>query len=287
MVHFFSILRGESIQIRRIPLEQTIELEVKALFTSHYDEYFNEDINVDPFEAGYTPQEDTTSFVEMELSEEFNNIPDNTNVYNELDRDNEIPNIKVIFIYDDTSQTYYFQIFDKRNLLRRKIVAIWSNHNTYTTLQNTNAFIIDNAVHAIYKEGKLYFKNFIQAGKVLDLTNFFAEASEQDMDDVFGKPLFNSDIQWLKDNADSVMKKQITVLKKSGILDIIKPETNKFKTAAKRVGIPEVVYCTGQIVLPQDKKQCKQVLAFLNQDIFPGLLTPKQLFRTNSKKKVR
>ena len=106
------------------------------------------------------------------------------------------------------------------------------------------------------------------------------------MDEVFGEALFNTDIQWLKDNADSVMKKQITALKKSGIINIVKPETKKFKDAAKRVGLPDEVYNTDQIVLPKDKKQCKQVLAFLNQDIFPGLLTPKQLFRTNSKKKV-
>lgn len=285
MIHFFALLRSDNIQIRRIPLEQAVEANVKVLFTSHYDEYFD-GMNLEAFEAGYTPQEDTTSFVDMVLPVEFNDIPNNTNVYNELDRANDITEIKVIFIYDELSQTYYFQNFDKRNLLSRKTVAIWSNHNTYTTLQDSNAFIIDNAVHAIHREGKLYFKNFVQAGKVFDLTSFFSEASEQDMDEVFGDNLFNTDIQWLKDNSDSVMKKQITALKKSGILDKVKPETKKFKNAAKRVGIPEEVYNTGQIVLPQDKKQCKQVLAFLNQDIFPGLLTPKQLFRTNSKKKV-
>lgn len=285
MIHFFALLRSDNIQIRRIPLERAIEADVKDLFTSHYDEYFI-GMNLESFEAGYTPQEDTTSFVDMVLSAEFSDIPNNTNVYNELDRNNEIPDIKVIFIYDELTQTYYFQNFDKRNLLRRKTVAIWSNNNTYTTLQDSNAFIIENAVHAIHRDGKLYFKNFVQAGKVFDLTNLFSEASEQDMDEVFGEPLFNTDIQWLKDNSDSVIKKQITALKKSGILNKVKPETKKFKDAAKRVGIPEDVYNTGQIVLPRDKKQCKLVLAFLNQDIFPGLLTPKQLFRTNSKKKV-
>lgn len=284
MIHFFALLRSDDIKIRRIPLEQTVEDNVKALFTSHYDEYFN-DMNLEAFVAGYTPQEDTTSFVNMALPTVFNDIPNNTNVYSELNRD-EITNIKVIFIHDELSQTYYFQNFDKRNLLSRKAVALWSGHNAYTTLQDSNAFIIDNAVHAIHREGKLYFKNFVQAGKVFDLTSFFSEASEQDMDEVFSEAPFNTDIQWLKDNSDSVMKKQITALKKSGGLEILKPRTKKFKDAAKRVGIPENVYNTGQIVLPKDRKQCKQVLAFLNQDIFPGLLTPKQLFRTNSKKKL-
>lgn len=286
MIHFFAILRSDDILIRRIPLERDVEFNVGDLFLSHFDEYFNADMNIEPFEAGYTPQEDTTTFVEMALPAEFNDIPDNTNVYSELDRDYEIPEIKVIFIYDVGSQTYYFQNFDKRNLLTRKMIAMWSGLNTYTTLRESNAFIIDNAVHAIHKEGKLYFKNFIQAGKVFDLTSFFSEASEQDMDEVFGNALFNSDIPWLKENSDSVMKKQITALKKSGILDKVKPQSKKFIAAAKRVGISADVYNTGQIVLPQNKKQCKQVLAFLNQDIFPGLLTPKQLFKTNSKKKV-
>lgn len=212
MIHFFALLRSDNIEIRRIPLAQTVEANVKALFTSHDEEYFN-GMNLEAFVAGYTPQEDTTSFVNMALPTEFNDIPNNTNVYYELNRD-EITDIKVIFIHDELSQTYYFQNFDKRNLLSRKAVAVWSGHNTYTTLQESNAFIIDNAVHAIHREGKLYFKNFVQAGKVFDLTSFFAEASEQDMDEVFGEALFNTDIQWLKDNSDSVMKKQITALKK-------------------------------------------------------------------------
>ena len=220
MIHFFALLRSDNIQIRRIPLEQTVEADVKALFTSHYDEYFN-GMNLEEFVAGYTPLEDTTSFVNMALPTEFNDIPNNTNVYSELDRAHEITDIKVIFIHDELSQTYYFQNFDKRNLLSRKTVAVWSGYNTYTTLQDSNAFIIDNTVHAIHREGKLYFKNFVQAGKVFDLTSFFSEASEQDMAEVFGQALFGTDIQWLKDNSDSVMKKQITALKKSGILEIL------------------------------------------------------------------
>ena len=122
MIHFFALLRSDNIKIRRIPLEQTVEDNVKALFTSHYDEYFN-GMNLEAFVAGYTPQEDTTSFVNLALPTEFNDIPNNTNVYSELDRDHEITDIKVIFIHDELSQTYYFQNFDKRNLLSRKAVA--------------------------------------------------------------------------------------------------------------------------------------------------------------------
>ena len=112
MIHFFALLRNDNNPIRRIPLEQAVEADVKALFISHHNEFFNDDMIIEPFEAGYTPQEDTISFVEILLSEEFNDIPNNTNVYNELDRNNEISSVKVIFIYDENTENYYFQNFD-------------------------------------------------------------------------------------------------------------------------------------------------------------------------------
>lgn len=39
----------------------------------------------------------------------------------------------------------------------------------------------------------------------------------------------------------------------------------------------------GHIVLPKDKKKCKKMLAFLNEDIFEGKFSG-NVFRSNSKR---
>ena len=88
---------------------------------------------------------------------------------------------------------------------------------------------------------------------------------------------------WLKNNADSQMRKQITLLKRSGLLDIIDASKRGFKTWAKRANIPKSVYQTGHIVLPCNKKECKVVLAFLNEDLFEGVFSQK-IYQSNSKK---
>lgn len=88
----------------------------------------------------------------------------------------------------------------------------------------------------------------------------------------------------MKTHADSVMRKQITLLKKSGLLDTIKVTSRDFKSWAKKAAINQDIYSTGHIVLPKDKKQCKTILSFLNEDIFEGAFS-KKIFISNSKHK--
>ena len=47
----------------------------------------------------------------------------------------------------------------------------------------------------------------------------FTEETNTDIDNVFGKPLFNdTDCEWMKANSDSVMRKQIKSIENSKIL---------------------------------------------------------------------
>ena len=78
----------------------------------------------------------------------------------------------------------------------------WSDY-TYKKFENQKAFII-------YHDGKLYLQSCSIAQPSFDFSLFFTEATNTDIDNVFGKPLFNgTDCEWMKANSDSVMRKQI------------------------------------------------------------------------------
>ena len=117
------------------------------------------------------------------------------------------------------------------------------------------------------------------------MSSFYKAATNSDIEETFEQDLFlGSDIEWLKEHSDSVMRKQITLLKKSGLLDSIKVSSKEFKSWAKKADINKDIYSSGHIVLPKNKKQCKIILAFLNEDIFEGVFS-KKIFVSNSKYK--
>lgn len=93
-----------------------------------------------------------------------------------------------------------------------------------------------------------------------------------------------TDCEWMKENSDSVMRKQIKSIEDSGILAGLNVTTKKFKSWAKKAGIPEGVYNTGNLVFPKNKKECKVILSFLNDDIFEGHFT-KSIYLSNSKRR--
>lgn len=116
------------------------------------------------------------------------------------------------------------------------------------------------------------------------MTAFYTEATNADIDNVLGNNVFlGTDCEWMKENSDSVMRKQIKSIKDSGILAGLNVTTKSFRSWAKKAGIPEGVYNTGNLVFPKNKKECKVILSFLNDDIFEGHFT-KSIYLSNSKR---
>ena len=87
----------------------------------------------------------------------------------------------------------------------------WSD-DTYKKFENQKALII-------YHDGKLYFRSYSIAQSIFDFLLFFTEATNTDINNVFGRPLFNgTDCEWMKANSDSAMRKQIKSIENSRIL---------------------------------------------------------------------
>lgn len=275
---FFRLIDGS---IRKVLLTNEAVRDIVALWERSYSKFISDDIKEVAFNGSYKPDDEEVLYVTMDLPDCFADIPDNTNNYNEI----AIPEdkIKTVCLYHDGN--YYFQNFMNNYIVKASNIALFWSGDTFKKFEEKKAFTIEETLNAIYHNGKLYFRSYASAKQIFDLTDFYIEATNEDIDSVFGNEVFaGTDCEWMRANCDSTMRKQIKSIEDSGILDKLNVTTKTFKSWAKKAGIPEGVYNTGNLVFPKSKKECKVILSFLNDDIFEGHFT-KSIYLSNSKRR--
>jgi hypothetical protein len=272
--NFFAILKDDT--IRKIDLLQTITADIRNVFINIGNSILNEDVEEILFDGNFNIQDEEILYVEMELP--ANVIEASTNPIGLQVLNLVVDDIKTLFWVEN--DVYYFQNFDKRKLLQNKNVIFWDN-NTFDKL-TSNALIVDNIVNAIHKNNKFYFKSYANANKIFSLITFFEEASNEVIDEFANNDKLTVDADWLKENGNTIIKKQITLIQKSNVLTNANPK--KIKSSANKFNL-KIELVDGKLVLPNDKKQCKDILSFLNEQYYIGLITGKK-FRTNSKREA-
>lgn len=270
--NFYAILKDDS--IRKINLLQTVTDSIKNVFISNGSLLLNEDTTEIKFDGNYSVQEEEVLYVEMSLPDDVSEAYSNSIGMNVLDLD--VDEVKTLFWVE--SDVYYFQNFDKRKLLQNKNVIFW-NKTTFDKLTE-KALIIENVVNAIYKDSKFYFVSYANANKIFSLLDFFEAASDEQIDEFVKIDQLEADADWLKGNANSLLRKQITLVKNSNILEYVSP--SKIVNAAKKFKLT-IPLANGKLQLPNNKKQCKDILTFLNEQFYIGLITGNK-YRTNSKR---
>lgn len=273
----FAILNDRS--LRRLRIETSTMDEIIQMIEEQKGKFISDDMTEILFEGDYKPNEDEVFTIPMTLDDDFDAIPDNIQEIQELCLPDD--RIKILGFYKDGD--YCFQCFQNRYVLTKNRMVISFSGETYKKFSDDKALMINDDIHALYHEGKLYFKKFNFAKQIFDLTQFYTEATNNDIDSTIGNDLFlGSDCEWMKANSDTVMRKLIKSINDSGVMGDIHPDSKEFKRWLTKANINPNIIQNGHIVLPQNKKQCKQVLAFLNEDIYEGIFSH-NIFKSNSK----
>lgn len=61
-------------------------------------------------------------------------------------------------------------------MLQRKMVLQFECGNIFAKMNNS-AFIVEDKIHALYEEGKLYFQSYTVANQIFSLIDFVTEAT--------------------------------------------------------------------------------------------------------------
>ncbi|CAM4344851.1 Kiwa anti-phage protein KwaB-like domain-containing protein [Flavobacterium terrigena] len=271
--NFFAILTDGT--VRKILLTQVLTPTIRTVFINYGIYLLNDDTEQIEFTGNYKLDDEEILFIKMDLPESLNDVATNSIGIPNLNL--EIDNIKTLFWFE--GDKYYFQNFDSRKLLSNKNVLFYSN-NTYSKLES-DAFVVDNIVNAIYENGNFYFRSYANANKIFSLIEYFEEATNDEIIAFVGNDKVSVDQQWLIDNSNTLIRKHITLLQKSNVLSTA--NTKKIKTSANRFNLKIELDGTGRIVFPTDKKSCKDILTFLNEQFYIGLISGNK-YRTNSKR---
>jgi hypothetical protein len=173
-------------------------------------------------------------------------------------------------------------------LLKRGFTLIGSG-DTYKKLEEPGLMLQDKLT-AHFHNGTLHFSSYHNTKRFLDLADYYREATDTDLNDFAATDLFAfEDAASFKEQADSIIRKKIALLQKNEVLrDItvtdIQNVANNFNAE-----LPEEHHITitvnddGKLVIPEDKKQLKELIRFLDEDYVTAPLTKRKCL-TNSKK---
>lgn len=267
-------------QLRFIDLSKDLVEPTRKLFVDAKTELMPEGAEEIAFDGRYIIRDDKEiAYIEMNLPNEFNDIPDNQQGLNTLDLAED--KIQSLFWYEDGE--YIFQVFSSGNLLENKYVIKCLQEQHSFTRMTDKAFIINSKVQAIYKGGKLFFKSFPSASLIFDLSAFMVEATNAEVNDFGNKANVNIDVNWLTEHANNKTRRLIKMISTSGTLDtFMGMNSRKRDKISKSVNV-EIIIRDGKLVLPSSVSKVNKVLEFLNEDVYKGLIT-ETVFKTNSKR---
>lgn len=271
--NFFAILKNDS--VKKIDLLQSITESIRDVFVNASLNLLDDDTTEILFDGNFAVQDEEVLYVELELP--ANVIEASTNPIGLSVLDINMDHIKTLFWFEN--DIYYFQNFDNRKLLQNRNIIFWdkTSYNKFTD----NALIVENHINGLFKDNKFYFNNFVNANKIFSLSSYYQEASDIEITEFVKNDKISVDLDWLLKNSNSLLRKQITLLEKSGVLK--KVNTKSVKTSANKFKLKIELTVEGKLILPENKKDCKNVLAFLNEQYYFGVIT-KNRFITNSKR---
>jgi predicted transcriptional regulator len=272
--NLFALL--EDGEIRIINLTQEITGDIREVFFKYGNELLNDDKEQVSFTGNYVVEDDEVLYVEMILPPAVTAAAANALGTPDLDMTED--KIKALFWQED--QVYYFQNFDSRRLLGSRNV-IFYREGTYSRLTE-NAFIVENIVNAVYKDGRFFFTSYANANKIFSLSDFYHAATNEEIGIFAVSGKVSVDTEWFTTKTNSTIRKQITLLLKSKILDTADTESIRFSAKDFKLDID---LDDGRIVFPNNQRKCKDILIFLNEQYYTGLITGTK-YRTNSKRKA-
>ena len=181
MSQFYALMHDNT--VKYISLKEDIVTDIRNLFINGGAKLKPEGIEEDIFDGNIVSRNgENITYVNYNLPEDFLRVPDNQADMSEYNINEDVP--KSIFYYVDGK--FYFQIFNKKNMLQRKMVLqLFEYGNVFTKMNNT-AFIVEDKVHAIYENGKLYFQSYTIANQIFSLIDFVTEATNTEIE-LFGE----------------------------------------------------------------------------------------------------
>ncbi len=277
-MNLYSISKNN--KIKRISVTQVIQKQLADIIDKDADKFESTGEKI-VFDGQYKP-EDNEILVIKNFS--YQNISSFA-ISSDLLTDKEIDEIKAIVFYFHENKIA-FQNFDSRKIIKPNAFNLIYSQNTFSKLDNKGV-VIDSGIDALLLNGTLYFKSFFNVSKIFDLSEYYREATDKELD----KLREMSGISFKKINDyqlfDSRMRRKIYLITKNDVIRKVIDNYDKVKKYARNIGIGDFFDDRSKkITFPNDKDRLKILIDFLNDDLFKSEITG-EIYETNSKIKKK
>lgn len=195
--------------------------------------------------------------------------------------------IKALFICKNVEDKIIvsLQKFSNAQIMTRKR-AIALNGNTFTDYTSF-AIIINEESDCLLIDSKFIFKNYSNANKIFNLTDYYRVATDGEIQTFKNNNLFNIEDMEVFDNncAGTFNRKLIAEIIDSNFLQNY--TATQIKEMARNTCSIEfdLDQDNNKIVFPEDKKMFKEVLMFLSERMYKGVFTG-DTYTANSTRKI-
>ncbi len=287
--NFFAIIKiDDDIEIKRIRVNQTLQSELIQIFENqriNFEEGIDTEVD---FNGDWKPDDNEVLTIEGidEASILVSAINANASSFNDLQVSNfSNEPIKAIFtgIKSGNITKVLLQKFSSRQALSLSQLPIIKMQTGNTFVKTTDdIFTIDNRLVAIIENTKTKFKSFHNLRMVFDLSDFYIEATNEDIEAFFQHDSLEvNDADLLIEQADTTTRKMVHSIIRTDVLGNY--TVDEISAASTDFPGIEININNGKLVLPDNKKELKDVLHFLLEDIYKGALSGSS-YLTNSKR---
>ncbi|MBE5213027.1 DUF4868 domain-containing protein [Pectobacterium quasiaquaticum] len=289
MFNLFALTNDPSNRRLRFSLSQEVQRDL-TLYLQEQERTFNasgqEEI---PFDGKYKPDHD-----EVLVIGQFDDIDGLAEAIQNPLSIPEFPateeyfsKIKALFSgYTDQDGvvTVLIQNFDKRKVISTNGLSIFHATDVFKKIEGLG-LTIDSKLSAVFREGTLKFHSFHLLRQIFDVSEYYKEATEGDIQQFAGMQSISvADPNELITISDTWIRRKLWLISQSEILERI--PVSDIKIIATEFNIElntESSDGTEKIIIPTDKKKLKAILRFLDEDYYKSPLL-ENYYLANSKR---
>lgn len=291
LLSLFALTNDPAKRVVRFKLTEEVQADLSAFILEQnatFDAVIDEQIE---FDGKYKP--DIGEALYINNYDDIDNLE--ASIRNPLGIEEIIPcnnfftNIKALFSGGEVEGggiRVMIQYFDKRKIISTNGLSIFHSGDVYKKIEGIG-ISLDTKLSATLQDGKLTFFSFHLLRQIFDLSEYYKEATNDDITDFAAMAIFKvHDIEQLINIADSWIRRKISLVQQSEILNNV--PLNQMKAVALEFNIPfQTVTEDGNemIQLPSEKPDLKKLLRFLDEDYYRSPLSNTN-FVTNSKREA-
>lgn len=284
----FAYTKEPSGRIVRFELDAAVQPELRAFWNTQI-EAFNCNEELIAFDGNYKADAAELLFIDNfdDIDALAEAVADPGKIPKVEGDEDVLGAVKALFVgrEEEGQWVVYLQAFDRRRLMSVKGFSIFHDKAVFKRIESAG-LTLDTRIAAKLVGKKLYFRDFFYARQIFDLSSYYQEATDADIQKFAEVPgIHVPDLEKFRLASDSWVRRKIWLIQQSTILQEVPMQKLKEVAAGFDLVIESEVGQDGveRLVIPEGRREIKNLLRYLDEDYYKSSLTSRS-YRTNSKR---